>query len=55
MFSAVLGALVTVSLLWVMQYLIVTGVTAFTEERRSASSISCGSARGAHRDKRRPR
>lgn len=33
MFSAALGALVTVSLLWVMQYLIVTGVTAITEER----------------------
>lgn len=33
MFSAVFGALVTVSLLWVMQYLIVTGVTAITEER----------------------
>lgn len=33
MFSAALGALVTVLLLWVMQYLIVTGVTAITDER----------------------
>lgn len=32
-FSTVVGAFVTVSLLWVMQYLIVTGVTAFSEER----------------------
>lgn len=32
-FSAGLSALVTVTLLWVMQYLIVTGVQAFTEER----------------------
>jgi periplasmic protein TonB len=33
MFSTTLGALIAVSLLWVMQYLIVTGVQAFTEER----------------------
>lgn len=33
MFSGVLGAIVTITLLWVMQYLIVTGVQAFTEER----------------------
>jgi periplasmic protein TonB len=32
-FSALLGALITVSLLWVMHYLIATGVTAFSEER----------------------
>jgi periplasmic protein TonB len=31
--STFLGALITVSLLWVMHYLIATGVTAFTEER----------------------
>jgi periplasmic protein TonB len=33
MFSGAMGALVTITLLWVMQYLIVTGVQAFTEER----------------------
>ena len=33
MFSGALGALVTITLLWVMQYLIVTGVQAFSEER----------------------
>jgi periplasmic protein TonB len=32
-FAAFLGAVVTVSLLWVMHYLIATGVQAFTEER----------------------
>lgn len=32
-FSTIIGAFVTISLLWVMQYLIVTGVTAFSEER----------------------
>jgi protein TonB len=32
-FSAFLGALITVSLLWVMHYLIATGVTAFSEEQ----------------------
>jgi len=32
-FSAFLGALITVSLLWVMSYLIATGVTAFSEEQ----------------------
>jgi periplasmic protein TonB len=32
-FAAALGAMVTISLLWVMHYLIATGVTAFTEER----------------------
>lgn len=32
-FSAALGALITISLLWVMHYLIATGVTAITEER----------------------
>ena len=32
-FSTFLGALITVSLLWVMHYLIATGVTAFTEEK----------------------
>jgi len=32
-FSAALGALITISLLWVMHYLIATGVTAFSEER----------------------
>ena len=32
-FSAVLGALITVSLLWVMSYLSATGVTAFSEEQ----------------------
>jgi periplasmic protein TonB len=32
-FAAALGALITVSLLWVMHYLIATGVTAFSEER----------------------
>lgn len=32
-FSAFLGALITVSLLWVMSYLIATGVTAFSEEK----------------------
>ena len=31
--STFLGALITVSLLWIMHYLIATGVTAFTEER----------------------
>jgi protein TonB len=31
--SAAFAALVTFSLLWIMQYLIVTGVTAFSEER----------------------
>ncbi len=32
-FSAAFGALVALSLLWVMQYLIATGVTAMSEER----------------------
>jgi periplasmic protein TonB len=32
-FSAFLGALITISLLWVMHYLIATGVTAFSEEK----------------------
>lgn len=32
-FSAFLAALITVSLLWVMHYLIATGVTAMSEER----------------------
>jgi periplasmic protein TonB len=32
-FSTFLGAIITISLLWVMHYLIATGVTAFTEEQ----------------------
>lgn len=32
-FATVISACITVSLLWVMQYLIVTGVQAFTEDR----------------------
>ena len=32
-FSAFLGAIITISLLWVMHYLIATGVTAFSDEK----------------------
>jgi hypothetical protein len=32
-FSTALAALITISLLWVMHYLIATGVTAFSEEQ----------------------